>query len=412
MINNLLKKSGIVAVIILFISLSIIPLTGTILEKSALPVSFCNDILYVGGSGPNNYTRIQDAIDNASDGDTIFVFSGKYYGGLIVEKSLILIGENKESTFIDGTEGPGHNGISIYGDGVLLTGFTIHNVGGFWPDSAIYINSYDNIICNNIIKNNKLGIDMLESLNNIISQNIIENQQYYGVNMRYSSNNNISSNIIFNNKRTGINIFGSYDNTIIENTILNNNWSGLAILDRTVTNNFIYHNNFFNNDPDNGFDSGLNVWDNDYPSGGNYWDDYEGVDDDGDGIGDTPYVIPGGDNEDNYPLMKPYGIPETKLEMEIKGGIGVTLFITNVGSTDAFDGEWHVEITGGIFGRINLRTKGTFNILPSNEIIVEKMPSAVGFGPLEIAATASAANSETFSETKKGFMLLFFVLLK
>jgi len=32
--------------------------------------------LYVGGSGPNNYTKIQDAIDNASNGDTVFVYSG------------------------------------------------------------------------------------------------------------------------------------------------------------------------------------------------------------------------------------------------------------------------------------------------------------------------------------------------
>jgi hypothetical protein len=36
--------------------------------------------LYVGGSGPGNYTKIQDAIDNASNGDTVFVFNGTYYG--------------------------------------------------------------------------------------------------------------------------------------------------------------------------------------------------------------------------------------------------------------------------------------------------------------------------------------------
>ena len=33
--------------------------------------------------------------------------------------------------------------------------------------------------------------------------------------------------------------------------------------------------------------------------GGNYWDDCAGQDNDGDGIGDTPYF------KDRYPLMKP-----------------------------------------------------------------------------------------------------------
>jgi len=45
-----------------------------------------------------------------------------------------------------------------------------------------------------------------------------------------------------------------------------------------------------------------NVWDDGYPSGGNFWSDYAGVDADGDGIGDTPYLIDD-NNRDRYPLM-------------------------------------------------------------------------------------------------------------
>lgn len=59
-------------------------------------------ILYVGGDGPGNYSKIQDAIDNASNGDTVFVYNGIYYENLVVDKSINLQGENKEYTIIDG----------------------------------------------------------------------------------------------------------------------------------------------------------------------------------------------------------------------------------------------------------------------------------------------------------------------
>jgi len=45
-----------------------------------------------------------------------------------------------------------------------------------------------------------------------------------------------------------------------------------------------------------------NTWDHGYPSGGNYWSNYNGTDSDGDGIGDTPYIIDE-NNQDRYPLM-------------------------------------------------------------------------------------------------------------
>jgi pectin methylesterase-like acyl-CoA thioesterase len=60
-----------------------------------------NNIIYVDG-GEADFTTIQDAIDTANEGDTIYVEKGIYCENIIINKSLILIGEDKEYTIIDG----------------------------------------------------------------------------------------------------------------------------------------------------------------------------------------------------------------------------------------------------------------------------------------------------------------------
>ena len=71
-------------------------------KKPAMPVSNGNT-LYVGGSGEGNYTKIQHAIDDASDGGTVFVYddSSPYNENLNVDKSINLIGEDRNTTIIN-----------------------------------------------------------------------------------------------------------------------------------------------------------------------------------------------------------------------------------------------------------------------------------------------------------------------
>ena len=91
--NNSIKKGVVVAVILLFVSVSIISSTGTadIERKSTMPTAK-GDTLYVGCLGPGCYSKIQDAIDDASDGDTVFVYddSSPYYENVVVNKSINL----------------------------------------------------------------------------------------------------------------------------------------------------------------------------------------------------------------------------------------------------------------------------------------------------------------------------------
>ena len=137
--------------------------------------------------------------------------------------------------------------------------------------------------------------------------------------MERSSNNTISGNTITDQKY-GIYIGSGADNKIIMNIITNNEKVGVR-LSLSTSNNIIYHNKFINNTV-GVFDretTSLNVWDDDYLSGGNYWNNYNGTDNDNDGIGDTPYLIHGGMSLDNHPLMVMYGPPVANFTYSVDG---------------------------------------------------------------------------------------------
>ena len=100
------RKVAVGVIILLLVGVNV---SGDIETKEVSTTSFDGNTLYVGGSGPNNYTKIQDAIDNASDGDTVFVYSGFYdkYNGeedssVLIDKGINLLGEDKNTTIIDG----------------------------------------------------------------------------------------------------------------------------------------------------------------------------------------------------------------------------------------------------------------------------------------------------------------------
>jgi parallel beta-helix repeat protein len=162
--------------------------TGLYLEKQNVKPLSKGNTLYVGGSGPNNYTKIQDAIDNATDGDTVFVYNGTY--GLTpysinIYKSINLIGENKFNTIIN------DSWLRVNVSEVLISGFTLQN------NSAIQVTSFQNI--NNIT----------------ITDNILDNY-YSGIMMLiFSNNNTITNNTFFN---CGLTLWG-YNNLVYNNTV-------------------------------------------------------------------------------------------------------------------------------------------------------------------------------------------------
>ena len=239
------KKPLTVAVLLLFISVSVIPSTGTTdVKQIAIPAS-SGDTLYVGGSGLGNYTSIQDAIDNASVGDTVFVYddSSPYFENVVVNKSINIAGEDRNTTIIDGN----NSGDVVYisAEDVVLSGFRIQNSGNNWGDAGIDIRSNFNHVSGNHILKNKIGIYLNSSSNNTITGNDISDNGV-GIRLDYSSNNRITGNCISENYSDGINLFDSSNNKITGNCIWSNS-DGICLVwdssSNTINGNNIISNN-------------------------------------------------------------------------------------------------------------------------------------------------------------------------
>ena len=336
---------------------------------------------------PDDFATLQEAINNASKGDTVFVKKGIYTDLALLNKSISLIGENKETTIIDSTGIESR--VYIEANYVTITGFTIKNADShgirlglieFEPDSE-----YQPIGCKiigNNIENNKRGIYVRGGSEHIISENNITKNETHGIEL-HSSKTIILRNNILNNGKTGITInqsrkviikgnsiknngqkesgtgginlrsegpFYIYGNNITDNHIgiqFDENCNNASISKNNIekndvgvdlknflldnssigTDNIVYFNNFidntkqvvinkeyYNNESIENifsFNNGTDrvSWDN--GKKGNYWNNFKGIDNNGDGISNIPFII-NEKNQDKKPSMQLIEIPKIK----------------------------------------------------------------------------------------------------
>ena len=312
-----------------------------------------------------DFTTIQDAVDAASEGDTIIVYPGTYVENVDVDKRLTIQSNsgNPADTIVSAANPDDHvfdiaaDQVTI--DGFTTTGATFSGKYGIYLSTASYCT-----ICNNHAENNHHGIGLVNTSNNTVSDNTAINNIANGISvLSESCNNTVSRNTVDDNN-TGIRIVSSSNSNTIEGNTASDNSRGIYLLlscdDNAITNNTILnstgygilmevsssntitgntvkacsyrgirlydanantiYNNYFENST-NTEDNGSNTWNTEKTFGaniiggpflgGNYWSDYGGTDTDGDGLGNTllPYNSGGGivSGGDNLPLVYPDG---------------------------------------------------------------------------------------------------------
>lgn len=254
-----MKKKVIGIFICILMICTVLSVSANVTVDKTFNSSFVNNTLYVGGNGPNNYTKIQEAIDDAVDDDTVFVYDNMspYIENLIINKSIILIGEDKYTTVIDGDneEGKG-NVIIIMANGVTIQGFTIQNSSHSYSHDnffcGIEIRTDNNIIKNNNINNNQVGIKIgywnkpkQYVYSNIIIDNEILNNNY-GIQFIFATESRIEGNTITYSS-TGVELAFQSDNNLIINNIINfNEWAGiyLSSIENTIEHNEITNSKY------------------------------------------------------------------------------------------------------------------------------------------------------------------------
>jgi parallel beta-helix repeat protein len=262
-----------------------------------------------------NSTITQNNIQDSVYGIWLYEsFSSSIFGNNITKNTVGIAIQNSSNN-------------SIYGNNIG------NNFACIWLHKSSNTSVSGNSITADLPLLHFFGVMIEESSGNSISDNTIENFGFDGIHLDQSSGNSISTNKIKANGEAGISLdHSSNHNTVCRNNITANSDYGIDIRDSFInsfsdnsiadnkvgiklvnsSDNSIFHNRFFHNKIQACHENkhyptypSINTWDDGCE--GNYWSDYNGTDLDGNGVGDTPYIIDE-NNRDNYPLMSGFSI--------------------------------------------------------------------------------------------------------
>jgi hypothetical protein len=310
-----MNKLGVRILTFAFVLLFIFP-SLSLTVQSIPPIT--QDTIIVDITGNGDFTSIKEAIGYADVTDIIEIRKGIYNEhSIVIREKIEIIGEDPNNTIINCSKNIAFTLKSSFVD--------IRNIQIINTEEFAIVVEPDNKGCtisNVIIDTNYRGIaiDLRSSYNKIINcklyglgtskqgvkinglYNLVENCDIQnfgnGIQASVGSNYNEIKNCNIINNENAIDFRVRSNHNIITGCNIFSNLQSVKIWQNSNYNQ-VYLNNFWKNDVD-AIDESNNSWDN--SKDGNYWDKYQGKDNNGDGIGDTPYTISVG-NIDRFPRV-------------------------------------------------------------------------------------------------------------
>ena len=189
---------------------------------------------------PANAPSIQKGLDEADEGDTVYVSNGTYKESIVMKDNVSLIGQDVEKTIIRGN---GSRPVVEGANRSVIRNFTIEH-----GSTGIICKNTNPLIEHNIVRNNRTGIHALISLPEI-KNNIIYGNEWTGLYCELitsSQRTSIDHNFIGENDYSGI-MLAHKSEVLIQNTILfDNKQYGIYVNEDSKRSRIVY-NDFFGN---------------------------------------------------------------------------------------------------------------------------------------------------------------------
>ncbi len=241
-----IKKTMITIAIMILIQVTLVFLV----QSETINQTNDNSLIIVDKNGNGEYTSIQEAINHAASGSTIYIKNGEYPEIIQVKKTIWLIGEDKDSTLINPISEENKYAIYVGAPNIKIKNMGVTNGAPGLYSQGIKISSKNTEIDNCKIFNTPVGIAIWTNENKIYNS-VFYNCKDEGIALLGSSknpcNNNLISDCIFYDNCDGIELQHSSYNTILNCKFYDNTHTGIDAIASDNNENIISNCQIYNN---------------------------------------------------------------------------------------------------------------------------------------------------------------------